>query len=103
MNFHPHIHAIVLGGGLDVKNHWKDNGKEFFLYPPPADRPHLGLRLCRRHQDAGRACQARARQNRGIFAVLETVLLHISEGLRRRGIAVPRDSLARCYRKGLRR
>ena len=33
--------------------------------PPPADRPHLGLRLCRRHQDAGRACQARARQNRG--------------------------------------
>ena len=29
--FHPHIHAIVLGGGLDVKNHWKDNGKEFFL------------------------------------------------------------------------
>ena len=30
MNFHPHIHAIVLGGGLDVKNHLKDNGKEFF-------------------------------------------------------------------------
>ena len=27
----PHIHAIVLGGGLDVKNHWKDNGKDFFL------------------------------------------------------------------------
>ena len=24
MNFHPHIHAIVLGGGLDVKNHWTD-------------------------------------------------------------------------------
>ena len=22
---------IVLGGGLDVKNHWKDNGKDFFL------------------------------------------------------------------------
>ncbi len=31
MNFHPHIHAIVLGGELDVKNHWKDNGKDFFL------------------------------------------------------------------------
>ena len=31
MNFHPHIHAIVLGGGLDVKNHWKDNGKDFFF------------------------------------------------------------------------
>ena len=31
MNFHPHIHALVLGGGLDVKNHWKDNGKDFFL------------------------------------------------------------------------
>ena len=27
MNFHPHIHAIVLGGGLDVKNHWKDNAQ----------------------------------------------------------------------------
>lgn len=31
MNFHPHIHAIVLGGGLDSKNHWKDNGEDFFL------------------------------------------------------------------------
>ncbi len=31
MNFHPHIHAIVLGGGLDPGKHWKDNGKEFFL------------------------------------------------------------------------
>ena len=31
MNFHPHIHAIVLGGGLDAKDHWKDNGRDFFL------------------------------------------------------------------------
>jgi hypothetical protein len=31
MNFHPHIHAVVLGGGLDPKNHWKDNGEDFFL------------------------------------------------------------------------
>ena len=31
MNFHPHIHAIVLGGGLDAGNHWKDNGEDFFL------------------------------------------------------------------------
>ena len=31
MNYHPHIHAIVLGGGLDSKNQWKDNGSEFFL------------------------------------------------------------------------
>lgn len=31
MNFHPHIHAVVLGGGLDPKNCWKDNGEEFFL------------------------------------------------------------------------
>ena len=31
MNFHPHIHAVVLGGGLDSKNHWKDNGEDFFL------------------------------------------------------------------------
>ncbi|MDD3480599.1 MAG: IS91 family transposase [Paludibacteraceae bacterium] len=31
MNFHPHIHAIVLGGGLDNRNQWKDNGNDFFL------------------------------------------------------------------------
>lgn len=31
MNFHPHIHAIVLGGGLDAGNHWKDSGEDFFL------------------------------------------------------------------------
>lgn len=31
MNFHPHIHMILLGGGLTVKNEWKDNGTEFFL------------------------------------------------------------------------
>ena len=28
VNFHPHIHAIVLGGGLDAENRWKDNGAE---------------------------------------------------------------------------
>lgn len=31
MNFHPHIHAVVLGGGLTLKNEWKDNGTGFFL------------------------------------------------------------------------
>lgn len=31
LNFHPHIHTIVLGGGLDSKNHWKDKGEQFFL------------------------------------------------------------------------
>jgi len=31
MNFHPHIHSIVLGGGLDSDNHWKDKGEDFFL------------------------------------------------------------------------
>ena len=31
MNYHPHLHTIVLGGGLDEKNHWQDkNGKLFF-------------------------------------------------------------------------
>ena len=31
MNYHPHLHTIVLGGGLDKKNHWTDkNGKMFF-------------------------------------------------------------------------
>ena len=31
MNFHPHIHAILLGGGLTPDNTWKDNGEDFFL------------------------------------------------------------------------
>ncbi len=31
MNYHPHLHTIVIGGGLDEKNHWQDkNGKLFF-------------------------------------------------------------------------
>ena len=31
MNFHPHIHTILLGGGLTPDNQWKDNGENFFL------------------------------------------------------------------------
>lgn len=31
MNFHPHIHTILLGGGLTSDNQWKDNGSDFFL------------------------------------------------------------------------
>ena len=31
MNFHPHIHVILLGGGLTVKNQWRDKGENFFL------------------------------------------------------------------------
>lgn len=31
MNFHPHIHTILLGGGLTLKNQWKDKGNDFFL------------------------------------------------------------------------
>jgi hypothetical protein len=31
MNYHPHLHTIVLGGGLDKGNKWKDKGKKFFF------------------------------------------------------------------------
>jgi hypothetical protein len=30
MNYHPHIHTIVLGGGLDDENKWKETGGKFF-------------------------------------------------------------------------
>lgn len=31
MNYHPHIHTIILGGGLDGRNQWKDKGTTFFF------------------------------------------------------------------------
>lgn len=31
VNYHPHIHTIVPGGGLHAENKWKDTGGEFFL------------------------------------------------------------------------
>ena len=31
MNYHPHIHMILLGGGLTSENNWKDNGNDFFI------------------------------------------------------------------------
>ena len=39
---------------------------------------------------------------RNLFAGSDSVLLHRSESLRRCGITVPHNSLARCYRQGLR-
>ena len=32
LNYHPHLHTIILGGGLDKLNRWKDKGKQF-LFP----------------------------------------------------------------------
>ncbi len=31
MNYHPHIHTIILGGGLDKFRNWKDKGNRFFF------------------------------------------------------------------------
>ncbi|MDO4650171.1 MAG: IS91 family transposase [Eubacteriales bacterium] len=31
MNYHPHIHTIILGGGLDSSRKWKDKGDKFFF------------------------------------------------------------------------
>lgn len=31
LNYHPHLHTIVLGGGLTAANKWKDKGTKFFL------------------------------------------------------------------------
>ena len=27
LNYHPHLHMIVLDGGLDTANQWKDKGQ----------------------------------------------------------------------------
>ena len=39
MNFHPHIHVILLGGGLTSKRQWKDKGENFF--------PRVRINNCR--------------------------------------------------------
>ena len=31
LNYHPHIHVILLGGGLTVNKQWRDKGEKFFL------------------------------------------------------------------------
>ena len=31
LNYHPHIHTILLGGGLDKNRRWKDKGDKFFI------------------------------------------------------------------------
>ncbi len=31
LNYHPHLHMIALGGGLDTANLWKDKGRKFFF------------------------------------------------------------------------
>lgn len=31
MNYHPHLHTIVLGGGLDKRNHWTDKNRKLFF------------------------------------------------------------------------
>ena len=31
MNYHPHLHCIILGGGLNDKNQWREKSGDFFL------------------------------------------------------------------------
>ena len=46
MNYHPHIHTIVLGGGLDKDNKWKDTGGKFFLPYGVIAKVFRGKYLC---------------------------------------------------------
>src|SRR6266498_3801882 len=41
LSFHPHIHSIVSGGGIDNNKHWKDavKAKHKFLFPAKAVQP----------------------------------------------------------------
>ena len=31
LHFHPHIHSVVLAGGLDERNQWREASKKFFI------------------------------------------------------------------------
>lgn len=31
LHFHPHIHSVVLAGGLDKYNQWRESSKKFFI------------------------------------------------------------------------
>lgn len=42
----PHIHIIVLGGGLDKDNKWKDTGGKFFLPYGVIAKVFRGKYLC---------------------------------------------------------
>ena len=46
MNYHPHIHTIVLGGGLDKDSKWKDTGGKFFLPYGVIAKVFRGKYLC---------------------------------------------------------
>ncbi len=41
LSFHPHIHCIVSGGGIDKDHHWKEavKAKHRFLFPTKAVQP----------------------------------------------------------------
>ena len=74
----------------------------FELLPFPCFLIRRRFPICDRFEKRGTAEDFFYRVFRNLFAGSDTLLLHISEGLRRRGITVPRNSLARCDRQHLR-
>ena len=54
MNFHPHIHTILLGGGLTSDNQWKDKGEDFFLPVQIISKVFRGKYLERAQNPVGR-------------------------------------------------
>ena len=84
----------------------KDNLRFSFLFellPFPCFLIRRRLPICDRFENRGTAEDFFYRVFRNLFAGADTALLHMWVSLRRRGMTVPHDSLARYYRQGLRR
>jgi len=46
LHYHPHIHSVVLAGGLTKHNKWKNSSKKFFIPVKALAKKFRGKYLC---------------------------------------------------------
>ena len=68
LSFHPHIHVLCMGGGLDDERNWHEKKGGFFLPAKAASKLFRGKFMAGFQQlrDDGQMCYEGARQNTGI-------------------------------------